>query len=68
VAAFPDDVAVRETIDAIGLDNVVFSSDWPHKSLTEQHTTLDVFMGRDDLTEAEKQAILAVNPRKWMEL
>jgi predicted TIM-barrel fold metal-dependent hydrolase len=68
IAAFPDDIALRETIDAIGLENVVFSSDWPHKSVTEQHTTLDVFMDRKDLSDDEKQTILSVNPGRWMEL
>lgn len=68
IAAFPDDIRVRETVDAVGLENVVFSSDWPHKSLTEQHTSLDVFMARPDLTEDEKAAIVTVNPGRWMDL
>jgi predicted TIM-barrel fold metal-dependent hydrolase len=68
VAAFPDDIAVREFVDAVGLDNLVFSSDWPHKSLTEQHTALSDFLGRDDLSQEEKERVASVNPARWIEL
>jgi predicted TIM-barrel fold metal-dependent hydrolase len=68
VAAFPDDIAIRETVDGVGLENIVFSSDWPHKSLTEQHTSLGVFMARDDLSDKEKEIIVSVNPAKWMDM
>jgi predicted TIM-barrel fold metal-dependent hydrolase len=68
VAAFPDDIAIRETIDQVGLANVVFSSDWPHKSLTEQSTSLDTLLARDELTADEKRVMTAVNPSRWMDL
>jgi predicted TIM-barrel fold metal-dependent hydrolase len=68
VAAFPDDIELRRAVDEIGLANIVFSSDWPHKSLTEQHTSLGAFMARDDLTAEEKKAIVSINPGKWMEV
>jgi predicted TIM-barrel fold metal-dependent hydrolase len=68
VAAFPDDIYIREALDALPDGNLVFSSDWPHKSLTEQHTTLEEFDARTDLSPAEKDAVLAENPRRWLPL
>lgn len=67
VAAFPDDIAIRETIDGVGLENVVFSSDWPHKSLTQQATSLETLLEREELSEEEKREMVAVNPRRWMD-
>ena len=68
IAAFPDDIAIRETVEALGAGNVVFSSDWPHKSLTEQHTSLEEFMRRSDLSPAQRQEILTDNPMRWLAL
>lgn len=66
VAAFPDDVRINEVAEVLGEANVVFSSDWPHKSLTEQKTSLDEFRGRDDIPDARKTTILETSPLRWL--
>jgi len=68
VAAFPDDVEVGRVADEIGDANIVFSSDWPHKSLTAQATSLEEFLQRDDLSDQRKAAMACDNPRLWMDL
>lgn len=68
VAAFPDDLAVGEVHRQMTGGNVVFSSDWPHKSLTDQQTSLDELERREDLTENDRHTILIDNPRRWMSL
>ena len=66
VAAFPDDVAIDEVDRYLGNGNVVFSSDWPHKSVTEQSTSLEAFNRRGDLSPAGKARILCENPARWL--
>ncbi len=68
IAAFPDDVLVGDVGERIGDDNIVFSSDWPHKSLTVQRTSLGEFLARDDLSRDRKDRILAGSPALWMDL
>ena len=36
VAIFADDVGILDAFEYLGPDNLVFSSDWPHKSLDER--------------------------------
>lgn len=67
VAAFPDDVKVGEVDAGLGA-NIVFSSDWPHKSLTAQQTSLEEFERRPDLSESDRDRILRENPRRWFAL
>ena len=69
-AAFPDDPGVREMIDYVGLDNVVFSSDWPHPNLVPgaQPAWIDIVQQRPELTDAEKLAMLETNPARWLNL
>ncbi|HWE55304.1 MAG TPA: amidohydrolase family protein [Acidimicrobiales bacterium] len=68
VAAFPDDIGVGAAAESLPDGNVVFSSDWPHKSLTEQRTSLDEFEQRPDLAPAAQKRILEENPRLWFDL
>ena len=68
IAAFPDDTGVGEANAQLPDGNVVFSSDWPHKSLTDQQTSLGEFESRQDLSPADKEHILVDNPRRWFEL
>ena len=68
MAAFPDDVLVGDVAAEVGDRNVVFSSDWPHKSLTAQATSVEEFWARDDLSESRKTAMLGANPALWMDL
>lgn len=65
VAAFPDDLEVGETNRQLTGGNVVFSSDWPHKSLTDQQTSLGEFRRRDDLSNSDREQILSENPKRW---
>lgn len=67
-AAFPEDLGVREVIDFVGRENVVFSSDWPHPNLVpgEEPGWLDVVGARDDITDDEKADLLERNPRRWL--
>lgn len=67
VAAFPDDVDVGDVHRRFAGGNVVFSSDWPHKSLTQQQTSLGEMERRSDLTEAERVGILTENPHRWFD-
>jgi predicted TIM-barrel fold metal-dependent hydrolase len=69
-AAFPDDPGVREVADAVGVENVVFSSDWPHPNLVPgaNPNWVDVVNQRSDITEAEKTRMLEENPRRWLHL
>lgn len=68
VAAFPDDVGVGVAHRSLPDGNIVFSSDWPHKSLTEQKTSVDEFEQRSDISAEDQQLILRENPRRWFEL
>ncbi len=68
VAAFPDDVRINEVAEAVGESNVVFSSDWPHKSLTEQKTTVAEFEVRSDIDDDRKARILTTSPHRWFDL
>jgi predicted TIM-barrel fold metal-dependent hydrolase len=65
VAAFPDDLDVGAVNRIFPGGNVVFSSDWPHKSLTQERTTLGEFEARPDLSESERSVILRENPHRW---
>jgi predicted TIM-barrel fold metal-dependent hydrolase len=69
-AAFPEDPGVREMIDAVGLDNVVFASDWPHPNLVpgDHSGWVDIVGTRTDLTDEEKVALLEHNPCRWLNL
>lgn len=68
VAAFPDDVGLGDVHRQLPGGNVVFSSDWPHKSLTQQQTSLGELERRDDLSEEDLTAIVAENPHRWFSL
>ena len=69
-AAFSDDVGIAETTDYLGIEsgNIVFSSDWPHKSLDDGDNSVDGFLARNDLSEALKTRILETNPSRWLNL
>ena len=67
VAAFPDEPGVRELVDAIGADNLVFSSDWPHRELAPGNDPdwVRVVEARAELTHDEIGCALDANPRRW---
>ena len=70
VAAFPDEPGVREFVDAVGPDNLVFSSDWPHRELvagTDPQWVAAV-SGRTDLRREEIDRALDANARRWFGL
>lgn len=71
ISAFPDDVGLRDVIDRVGLLNLVYSSDWPHKTMEAaklQRCTLADFESRTDITAEERQAILRGNAEYWLGL
>ena len=71
ISAFPDDVGIGKVAEEVGVKNVVYSSDWPHKSMEAaktQHCTLDDFRLRTDLDDDEKEAISGINAVEWFSL
>jgi len=66
VAVFADDVGIAETDAYLGNDNIVFSSDWPHKSLDEQDSSAQALAARADLDEDLKSRLLHVNAHRWL--
>jgi predicted TIM-barrel fold metal-dependent hydrolase len=71
ISAFPDDVGIGKVAEEVGVKNVVYSSDWPHKSMEAaktQHCTLDDFRLRSDLDDDEKEAISGINAVEWFSL
>jgi len=68
VAVFADDVGILDAFDYLGPDNLVFSSDWPHKSLDEQDSSAQALAARTDLSADIKERLLHANARKWLRL
>ena len=71
VSAFPDDIGLADFIERIGLENLVYSSDWPHKTLPDASTQscmLDDFNDRTDLTAEQRTQILGPNAQRWLGL
>jgi uncharacterized protein len=68
VACFADDVGLAEAIEYLGPEhgNVVFSSDWPHKSLDDVDCSADHLRRRDDLGDEVKAQILETNAARWL--
>ncbi len=68
VAVFADDVGILEAFEYLGPDNLVFSSDWPHKSLDEQDASARALADRADLPTEVKDRLLHANARTWFRL
>lgn len=68
VACFADDVGIAETVAYLGAEhgNVVFSSDWPHKSLDDVDSSAECLRRRSDLSAELKEQILVTNARRWL--
>jgi predicted TIM-barrel fold metal-dependent hydrolase len=66
-AAFPDDPGIAEVMERVGLENVVFSSDWPHNEQVadEFDDGVAYVKARTDLTDEQKQALLYTNAPRW---
>jgi predicted TIM-barrel fold metal-dependent hydrolase len=57
VSVDPDEHVVRHAIEALGDDNIVISSDWPHDDSAYPHA-IDTFLALPGLSEASKRKIL----------
>ncbi|MBI4637101.1 MAG: amidohydrolase [Candidatus Rokubacteria bacterium] len=57
VAVEPDEAVVRYAIPALGDDNIVISSDWPHDDSAYPHA-IDAFLGLEGVGEESKRKIL----------
>jgi uncharacterized protein len=57
VSVDPDEAVVRYTIEAIGDDNIVISSDWPHDD-SAYPRAIETFLQLDGVSEASKRKIL----------
>jgi predicted TIM-barrel fold metal-dependent hydrolase len=57
VSVDPDEDVVRYAIPAIGDDNIVISSDWPHDDSAYPHA-IDTFLGLEGVTAESKRKIL----------
>lgn len=67
LAVFSDDVAIAEAAAYLGEENgnLVFSSDWPHKSLDDVDCSVVALRKRADLSDQLKSDLLERNPRRW---
>ena len=57
VSVDPDEWPLKYTIDALGDDNIVISTDWPHDDSSFPQAT-ETFLGLPDISEDSKQKIL----------
>jgi predicted TIM-barrel fold metal-dependent hydrolase len=57
VSVDPDEAVVRYTIEAIGDENIVISTDWPHDDSAYPHA-IETFLQLDGVSEASKRKIL----------
>ncbi|HEU5319327.1 MAG TPA: amidohydrolase family protein, partial [Methylomirabilota bacterium] len=57
VSVDPDEDVVRHAIPALGDDNIVISSDWPHDD-SAYPRAIETFLGLDGVSEASKRKIL----------
>jgi predicted TIM-barrel fold metal-dependent hydrolase len=57
VAVDPDEAVLQYTIQAIGDDNIVISTDWPHDDSAYPHA-IDTFLELDNVTKESKRKIL----------
>jgi predicted TIM-barrel fold metal-dependent hydrolase len=70
VACFADDAGIAETAAYLGPEhgNIVYSSDWPHKSLDDFDGSAAYLLARDDLSSELKTQILETNAAKWIDV
>ncbi len=66
VSAEIEEPNLRHVVDALGVDCIVTASDFPHPEGSFPDGVRD-FAARDDLSDAEKQAILWDNPHRLYE-
>ena len=64
IVGFSDDGGVAEAVEALGADNVLLSSDWPHPN--ERQSWTEEVAGRDDLTAELKTHLMEDAPKKWI--
>ena len=57
VSVDPDEAVVRHTIEAIGDENIVISSDWPHDD-SAYPRAIETFLQLDGVSETSKRKIL----------
>ncbi len=57
VSVDPDEALVKYTIDAIGDDNLVISTDWPHDD-SAYPNAIDTFLGLEGVSQASQQKVL----------
>ena len=57
VSVDPDEALVKYTIDAIGDDNLVISTDWPHDD-SAYPNAIDTFLGLDGVSQASQRKVL----------
>ncbi|HWE57175.1 MAG TPA: amidohydrolase family protein [Acidimicrobiales bacterium] len=71
ISTFPDDAGLADVIDRVGARNIVYSSDWPHKTMEAaqlQRCTLADFEARSDITAEQGETILRSNAEYWLDL
>lgn len=60
------EAALRMVIDTVGIDRVVFGTDWPFDMAIDWPVTW--LLGLESLTQAEKEAILWKNSEKLLDI
>jgi uncharacterized protein len=67
IACEPDEELLRFVVEALGDDNILFSSDFPHPDCKYPHI-LDSFLGLKGISDESKRKILAVNAARFYNL
>ncbi len=67
ISTEPDEKLVSHVVEAVGDDNILFSTDFPHPDSAYPHA-VDTFMGLPDLTEESRRKILCDNAIRYYAL
>jgi len=67
ISTEPDEKLVRQVVDTVGDDNILFATDFPHPDSAYPHA-VDTFLGLPDLSEETQRKILFDNAIRFYAL